>query len=163
MSDRSVSVIIPCHNYARFLPDAINSVLGQTLRPAEILVVDDASTDRTIQVTRQHAEQGVRYLRVEHCSPYQTRRAGMEATESEAICFLDADDMLEEDYLESGLRCFDDPRVWASSIQTCTRSENGCSGLCIPMRRKMPTHSKSTSRREIAFTPRHWSGVSRWR
>ena len=111
MIDKSVAVIVPCHNYARFLPDAINSVLGQTLRPAEIVVVDDASTDRTIQVAQQYADQGVRYLRVEHHCPYQTRRAGMEATESDVVCFLDADDLLEEDYLESGLCSFDDPRV----------------------------------------------------
>jgi glycosyltransferase involved in cell wall biosynthesis len=80
MSDRKVAVIIPCHNHARILPDAINSVLGQTLRPAEILVVDDASADRTIQVAQQHCDQGVRYLRVEHRCPYQTRRTGLNAT-----------------------------------------------------------------------------------
>lgn len=111
MIDRNVAVIIPCHNYARFLPDAINSVLGQTARATEVLVVDDASTDRTIQVAQQYADQGVRYLRVDHRCPYRTRGAGLSATNSPFVCFLDADDLLDEDYLESGLPAFADPRV----------------------------------------------------
>ncbi|MCY7284723.1 MAG: glycosyltransferase, partial [Cyanobacteria bacterium CAN_BIN43] len=45
MADGSVSVIVPCHNGARFLADAIDSILAQTYPALEVLVLDDGSTD----------------------------------------------------------------------------------------------------------------------
>ena len=107
----SVAVVIPCHNYGRYLRDAIRSVLAQTREAAEILVVDDASTDNTKQEGQRFAKHGVRYLRVEHRNSQQSRRAGLEATRSEILCFLDVDDMLAADYLEKGLAELSDYRV----------------------------------------------------
>lgn len=103
---KSVAVIIPCHNYARYLADAIRSALDQTRRPQEIVVVDDASTDNTEEVARSFSAEGVGYLRVEFKQVQQARRAGFAATHSEAVCFLDADDLLAPDYLEKALAVF---------------------------------------------------------
>jgi glycosyltransferase involved in cell wall biosynthesis len=107
----SVAIIIPCHNYARFLPEAIESALAQSIPPREIVVVDDASDDDTRQVAERYERAGVRYLRIEARSVYQARRAGMEATNSEVLCFLDADDVLAADYLEAGMPLFDRSQV----------------------------------------------------
>lgn len=106
-----VAVVIPCHNYGRFLGEAIESVLGQTSPPAEILVVDDASTDETAAVAQQFADRGVRYERVAVRSVYLARRRGLELTTAPFVVFLDADDLLGENYLERGRQCFADPRV----------------------------------------------------
>src|SRR5437764_738359 len=65
----------------------------------------------TPPVARRFRGAGVGYLRVEHRNVYQTRRAGLEATRSEVLCFLDADDILPPDYLEKGLPLFYDPEV----------------------------------------------------
>lgn len=109
---RTVAVIIPCHNYGRFLKEAVDSVLHQTRRADEILIVDDSSIDDTPVVAealaqpRTGAVRNLSYLRVENCHSQRTRRAGFEATRSDVVCFLDADDRLAPDYLERGMKEF---------------------------------------------------------
>jgi GT2 family glycosyltransferase len=107
----STAIVIPCHDHGRFLGEAIESALAQTVPPAEILVVDDASSDETAEVARRYESRGVMYRRVEFRSVYRARRVGLWATESEVLCFLDADDVLPADFLELGLPLFDRPEV----------------------------------------------------
>ncbi len=102
------AVVVICHNYGRYLADAVNSAASQTVRPAEILIVDDSSTDNTAEVA---ASLGVKYLRLDVRSVTRARFAGLRATTSPIVCFLDADDTLPPDYLESGLPLFKTPNV----------------------------------------------------
>ena len=108
---RTVAVAVICHNYGRYLAEALDSVLTQTRQPDEIIVIDDSSTDDTPRVAATYADRGVRCQRVTVQNVHQARRAGFEATESQAICFLDADDKLGADYLDGGLAQFTEPRV----------------------------------------------------
>lgn len=101
----TAAVIVLSHNYGRFLTECLESVLRQTRRAEEILVVDDASDDDTDWIAQQFAPL-VRYLRVDVHNVHSARRAGMEATCAEVLCFLDADDLLEDNYLEEGLKAF---------------------------------------------------------
>lgn len=94
-----VAVIVPCHNYGRFLAECLESVLSQTARPAEVVVVDDSSTDDTAEVAARYADRGVRYLRVECGNVNLSRLAGMQATTAGLLCFLDSDDTLAPDYI----------------------------------------------------------------
>jgi len=103
--------VIPCHNYGHWLAEAVESALGQTRPPTEVLVVDDSSGDDTPRVAARFAPRGVRYLRVEARSVWEARRAGYDATAADVLCFLDADDRLAPDYLERGLPLFDSARV----------------------------------------------------
>ena len=107
----SIAVVIPCHDHGKYLGEAIESVLSQTVRPDEILVVDDASSDDTAEVARRYESSGVGYRRVEFRSVYRSRREGLAETRSELLCFLDADDVLPLDFLEQGLPLFDRPDV----------------------------------------------------
>ncbi len=107
----TAAIVIPCHNYGRFLGEAIESALAQTVPPDEILVFDDASDDDTAEVALRYQSSGVEYHRVEFRSIYRVRRAGLAATGSEILCFLDADDRLPPDYLERGLPLFDRSEV----------------------------------------------------
>lgn len=106
LSVPTVSVIVTCHNYGRYLETAILSVLRQTRPVDEILVVDDASSDNTRQITEQFAEEGVRYLRVEHRNVQPTRRDGFGQTRGDIVLFLDADNYLSRQYIEHGLEEF---------------------------------------------------------
>ena len=63
ISPPGVSVIITTYNYSRFVGAAIESVLKQTLPPAEIVVVDDGSTDDTRSAVEPYLDRGVRYIR----------------------------------------------------------------------------------------------------
>jgi glycosyltransferase involved in cell wall biosynthesis len=115
-----VAVIVVCHNDGRFLAEAIHSVLVQTRPPAEILVVDDASSDDTPAVCAQFGplsdQSGcVRSLRVDVRDVHRARAAGWAATRASLVCFLDADDILPPDDLEAGVPLWDDPAVGIES------------------------------------------------
>ena len=103
----TLAVIVTTHNYGHYLDECLQSVIRQSRRPDEIVVVDDASTDDTAGVVSRWGEHGVRYLPVEHRDPRQSRLSGLKATNSEFVCFLDADDRLAPDYLRGGLAAFD--------------------------------------------------------
>lgn len=107
----TVAVVIPCHNYAHWLGEAIDSALGQSWPPVEILVVDDSSTDHTPDVAKAYASRGVRYRRIQARSVWQARKVGFESTTADVLCFLDADDRLAPDYIERGLPLFATNRI----------------------------------------------------
>lgn len=86
-----VSVIIPAYNYARFLPEAIDSVLRQDYAPVEIIVVDDGSTDNTREVAAGYGNL-VRYIYQENAGLSVARNTGVRAARHALVAFLDADD-----------------------------------------------------------------------
>lgn len=102
-SPNTVAVVIPCHNYAQFLTQAIESVLAQTVPVTEIIVVDDASEDATHETAHRYAGKGVRYLRGNWRSVGAARNAGIAATSAEYLIFLDADDILHPEYVRLAL------------------------------------------------------------
>jgi glycosyltransferase involved in cell wall biosynthesis len=88
--DRSVTVIIPAYNAARYLGEALESVRAQTGGVAEILVVDDGSTDETRAWESRVA--GVRWIAQPHAGAAAARNAGAAVATSSYVAFLDADD-----------------------------------------------------------------------
>jgi glycosyltransferase involved in cell wall biosynthesis len=90
-AEPSVSIIINNHNYARFLGDAIESALTQDYQPAEVLVVDDGSTDDSRDVIRRFAG-SVSPVFQENAGQASALNAGVSASRGEIVCFLDADD-----------------------------------------------------------------------
>lgn len=100
-----VSVIIPCYNHGRYLDVAIRSVLDQTHRNSEIVVIDDGSTDDTEEVCRRY--EGVRYRRVQRVGPCAARNIGVRMSTGAYLVFLDADDLLYPQALELNLYFFD--------------------------------------------------------
>jgi glycosyltransferase involved in cell wall biosynthesis len=101
-----VSVVIPCFNQAHFLPEAIESVLGQTYADVEIVVVDDGSTDNTAAVVARYPT--VRYVRQENAGAAAARNTGLRLTNGDLLTFLDADDFLSRDALAVGVRALED-------------------------------------------------------
>ena len=99
------SVVIPCYNLGRFLPDAIESVLAQTVPVRQVIVVDDGSVDSTGEVAAAYSL--VRYVRQHTQGVSAARNTGLRATDAEYVVFLDADDRLLPDAIAVGLACFD--------------------------------------------------------
>ena len=106
----TITVAIICHNYGRFLAECVRSVVGQTMRANQILIVDDASDDETAEVARGFSG-SCEYVHVEHRNVHQSRRAAYERATGDLLVFLDADDILPEDYLATGRKEFDDHQV----------------------------------------------------
>jgi glycosyltransferase involved in cell wall biosynthesis len=92
MDDSSlVSVIIPVYNGERYLAEALQSVLSQTYRPLEIVVVDDGSTDGSAQVVRSFSQ--VHCIQQQNAGVAAARNAGISASHGEFVAFLDQDDL----------------------------------------------------------------------
>ncbi len=102
-----ISVIIPCYNYGRFLPDAVNSVLGQKKDglAVEIIVVDDGSTDDTAAVA-QRLGSSIQYIYQENQGPSAARNSGIRIARGDYLVFLDADDLLTAGTLASHIENF---------------------------------------------------------
>jgi glycosyltransferase involved in cell wall biosynthesis len=94
-----ISVIMPLYNAQAYVSAAIDSILAQTLPPAEIVVVDDESTDRSAEMVASYGPP-VSLLRQAHAVPASGLNRGIAATSGDAIAFLDADDLWVKDKLE---------------------------------------------------------------
>lgn len=98
MAGERISVIIPVHNGARYLAEAIRSVQFQTLPPDEIIVVDDGSTDASAEVARAFGPP-VRVLTQANLGPAAARNLGVVHATGDLLAFLDADDLWLPDKL----------------------------------------------------------------
>jgi glycosyltransferase involved in cell wall biosynthesis len=103
-SSHKISVIIPVYNGEKYLDEALQSVLNQSLRPFEILVVDDCSTDKTAEIAQRYGDR-IRYIRREkNGGAAAARNDGVKSATGDYIAFLDADDYWVNNKLELQLR-----------------------------------------------------------
>ncbi len=103
-----ISVVIPAYNAARFLPRCLESVFAQTLKPDEVIVVDDGSTDNTAALA---AELGARVISRPNGGPSAAKNAGIQSASSEWIALLDADDLWAPTKLERQVACIQSDTV----------------------------------------------------
>ena len=102
-----VSIVVLNYNYARFVAAAIESALGQTAEGCEVIVVDNGSTDHSLEVIARYAER-VRLVRQPvNIGQGQGYNLGIEAARGEWIVWLDADDMLDPDAIATCLAAAD--------------------------------------------------------
>lgn len=97
-----VSVIIPVYNGEKYIANCIESLLVQTYKQHEIIIIDDGSSDATLNIIKQYANKypSIRFLHTENQGVSRARNAGIELAEGDYITFLDADDQLRENALE---------------------------------------------------------------
>jgi glycosyltransferase involved in cell wall biosynthesis len=105
-----VSIVIPAHNAAEYLPDTLASVEAQTCADWEVVAVDDGSTDATGEILAA-AGPRVRWCRNESArGPAAARNRAVRLASGDCVALLDADDMLRPKYLESQLAALDRAR-----------------------------------------------------
>jgi glycosyltransferase involved in cell wall biosynthesis len=105
----NVSIVIPTYNRAAYILEAIESILSQTYRDYEIIVVDDGSTDKTREVLEPLVEAGeIRYVYQENRSKSAARNHGIRLAGGKYIAFLDSDDLFAPDKLEKQVRFLDE-------------------------------------------------------
>lgn len=98
-----ISVVITSYNYEKYLKDTINSVLSQTYSDWEMIVVDDASTDSSVEIIKEFTQKDKRIKLIvndKNLGLKQTLKRGLEAASGEWIAILESDDQLREDYLD---------------------------------------------------------------
>ncbi len=101
-----VSVIIPCYNSAGLIVDAIDSVISQTFKNFDIIVVDDGGSDNIADVLKRY-DVTIHLLRQDNAGPAAARNRGMKEARGEYIAFLDADDIWFESKLEKQVKVLD--------------------------------------------------------
>ncbi|MBO8196320.1 glycosyltransferase family 2 protein [Streptomyces oryzae] len=172
-----VTVIVPAHNEEAGLPATLESVLAQTTPPEQVIVVDDASTDRTGDVARSY---GVEVLRpaANLGSKAKAQNHALPHCRGDLVLAVDADTVLAPDYIERILPAFDDPSVavaagnvqtrfartvwergrsveylhgfhWHRPIQERAGSPMVCSGCCSVFRRRELTAAGGFPERTI--------------
>ncbi len=120
-----VDVIIPAFNAARFIEDALHSVLQQSWLPDRIIVVDDGSTDDTAERVRGVGSARIELLSVEHGGVSRARNIGVKRSTADYVAFLDADDRWLAKKLERQLACLQQHKARACYSLASSIDEQG--------------------------------------
>lgn len=113
-----ISVIIPAYNVAPWLPRCLDSIICQTYKNLEIIVIDDGSTDATPQIVDDYASQDSRVVAVhqQNSGLVSVRNKGITIAQGEFITFVDGDDAVESDIYE---RLLNNARKYNADISHC--------------------------------------------
>jgi glycosyltransferase involved in cell wall biosynthesis len=125
---KSVSVVIPTYNYSNFVCKAIDSVLNQTYSPIECIVVNDGSTDNTMEVLKLY-EGKIHIIDQINGGLSNARNSGIKAASGEYISFLDSDDWWEINKIEQQVDYLDnhpDVNAIGCGIYDIDKSRNEC-------------------------------------
>ncbi len=103
MNDELVSIIVPVYNAEKFLDETINTVLDQTYTNWELILVNDCTTDKSLDIINKYAKKDKRIKIInqeENGGPAITRNTGIDIAKGKYICFIDADDKWDKDKIE---------------------------------------------------------------
>ena len=98
-----VSVIVPCYNAEKYLKRAVDSLLNQTYKDIEIILINDGSVDKTQFLIEEYAEKDnrIKVVNKPNGGPSSARNKGINVAKGEYIAFVDSDDYVEPTYIES--------------------------------------------------------------
>lgn len=99
-----ISVVVPCYNCENYLPDTIKSLINQTYKHYEVILVDDFSTDKTPEIAKEASKNDNRFRFYQHRANgglSSSRNSGIRLAKGEYVCFLDSDDLLAPQSLEN--------------------------------------------------------------
>ena len=102
MAKKMISVIVPIYNAENYLPACLDSLISQTYSPIEIILVNDGSTDSSLDICNSYAEkcESIKILDLENSGAPAARNEGLKAATGDYIGFADADDVLDPDMYE---------------------------------------------------------------
>lgn len=123
-----VSVVIPCFNQGKYLKETVQSVLSSTYRPIEIVIVDDGSTDNSLEISRSLAASfsKVRVFEQKNSGVSVARNRGIKEAKGEIILPLDGDDLISSNYMEEAVNTLlENPGVKVVYCQAVKFNENG--------------------------------------
>ncbi len=101
MGHPAVSVIVPVFNGEKYISECINSILSQSFRDFELIIIDDGSTDDTENICKCFLDGRIRYFRHKNTGVSFARKKGLSLALGKYISFVDGDDTLEKDFLKT--------------------------------------------------------------
>ena len=106
--ENKVSIIIPCFNQAKFIPETLDSVLAQTYQNWECIIIDDGSYDNSREIVQDYIDKDSRfsYIYQENQGPAAARNNGIQHSYGDFILPLDADDLIADTYIEKAISVF---------------------------------------------------------
>ena len=115
--DELISVIINVYNGERFISKCLESVLNQTYKNIEILIINDGSTDKTLEICENYTDERIRILSQENKGLSLSRNVGIENAKGNFLYFVDVDDYIERDVIEY---LYDLYKKYKTPICTCS-------------------------------------------
>lgn len=104
------SIVIPCYNAQKWIAAAIESCLHQTYSPIEIIVIDDGSSDNSLEIVKRYGDR-IRWETGPNQGGNYARNRGFALSQGDYIQFLDADDILLPEKIEQQVRCFEETQA----------------------------------------------------
>ena len=101
-----ISVTMVTYNHEKYIGEAIQSVLDQTFKNFELIIVNDGSTDRTEEIIRQFKDHRIKYLKQINGGLSNARNSGLKQAKGNFIQLLDADDLIQENKISSNLELY---------------------------------------------------------
>ena len=95
-----VSIIVPCYNTSKYLKKCLDSLINQTLKDIEIILINDGSTDETNKIIKTYKDKRIKYIDKENEGIGKTRNLGIEKSNGEYLSFIDSDDYVSLDFCE---------------------------------------------------------------
>lgn len=129
------SVIIPLYNKAPYIAKAIESVLGQTYRDFEVIVIDDGSTDQSLEVAKTFENKSITIVSQPNSGVSTARNNGVKLAKHPYICFLDADDWWHPTFLEEMKRLitdFPDAGIYGSGYYIVKNGQERIAPIGVP-------------------------------
>lgn len=129
------SVIIPLYNKVPYIAKAIESVLGQTYRDFEVIVIDDGSTDQSLEVAKTFENKSITIISQPNSGVSTARNNGVKLAKHPYICFLDADDWWHPTFLEEMKRLitdFPDAGIYGSGYYIVKNGQERIAPIGVP-------------------------------
>ncbi len=122
-----VSVVIPCYNAEKFIGETIRSVLDQSLRDLEVIVVDDGSTDNSETMIQGISDPRINYIKTSNHGVSKARNTGLAVAKGKYVSWLDADDLFETSNLQKKVHFLEDnpDLAWVHSQEIVFESKTG--------------------------------------
>lgn len=132
------TVLINNYNYGSFLAECISSVLNQTYRDIEIIVVDDGSTDESLAILESFSDDRLSFIAKENGGQLSAFNEGIKAAQGDIVFFLDSDDKFELDYIQKAIDFYADKKdcnflyvatkLFGATEGNVSPAQNGSSG-----------------------------------
>lgn len=122
--EKFISIVLPVYNVEKYVEKCITSILNQSYKNFELIIVNDGSTDRSLEICQRYQGENILLLDKKHGGVSSARNWGMKFCKGEFIAFIDSDDWVEENYLGELINGFAEEDVDITQCGYIRRKDN---------------------------------------